>query len=907
MGKRIKGLLLGLLLCLTSLAGFINFPVEAFADGGVVVKLHYHRTDGNYADWSVWFWEEGKDGVDTPFSEENGEMVATCEPTPGTLNLGFIVRTPDWGKDVDADQYIDISEMISGTVDVYVESGVKGYEKEYGADAVKGTKLKTAKYDGEKTIEIKMTGEIAYDYSDAFEIKDRNGIVGINGVEHPSEYVYTLSLETELVPMRNYVIKYEEQWYSVIMPNIYSTEQFEKDYTYSGSDLGATWTPEKTSFRVWAPTAETVSLRLYATGDSKNKDMQKEIDMQPSESGTWTAEVEEDLNGVYYTYYVTVDGRGKEACDPYARTTGINGERAMVIDLDSTDPEGWESDVNPHAGEKINDAIIYEAHIRDLTTEEGAGFEHVGKYLGVAETDTATADGLSTGMSHIKELGVTHLHILPFYDFGSVDERKTVTGIYNWGYDPVNYNVPEGSYSTDAQNGEVRVKEVKKMVKSLHDNGISVVMDVVYNHVQDGSNFCFNRIVPGYFSRINETGAYSSGSGCGNDTASERSMVRKYIVESVNYWADEYHIDGFRFDLVGLLDTDTINEIVDTVHKNHPDVIFYGEGWTMNTEVTKDGVVLATQTNSELTPGFAFFNDTIRDGIKGSVFNTGKGFVSGSSGDAPKIARCFSGLDTWCKSPSQTVNYASCHDNNTLIDRLALARPDASYDELVAMNKLSASIYMTAEGIPFMQAGEEILRTKTNADGSYNSNSYNAGDAVNAITYSAKSDETVNSVFEYYKGLIAFRKAHSALRISDAQTSGKAITNVDTGLQNCLAFAIDGACVENEISDKLFVVFNAEPEAVSVDLPEGDWKVCIDKEHAGTAELSLVSGSVSVEAVSAMVLVLGENEPAAQTEEIWATDNGSVYEKKNSPLVLIISLLSAGALIAAGLIKLLKK
>lgn len=430
------------------------------------------------------------------------------------------------------------------------------------------------------------------------------------------KWQYILTPETPLDLNREYRITYDGNEYKLTMPNIFSTDAFEADYTYTGDDLGALWSPESTRFRVWAPTAEEVLLNLYGSGTEGTDDLLEQIAMTADVNGTWIAEKEGDINGTYYTYTAVINGEEREACDPYARTTGVNGKRAMVLDLAATNPQGWDTDVDPNAGGTYNDAIIYELHVRDLSSDSSSGIENVGKFLGLTETGTRTAGGMATGLDHIKELGVTHLHLLPVYDYGSVDEANLDKAQFNWGYDPVNYNVPEGSYSTDPYNGEVRVREMKQMVKTLHDNGISVIMDVVYNHVQSAGDFCVNRLVPGYFSRMDENGAYSNGSGCGNDTASERSMVRKYIVDSVKYWADEYHIDGFRFDLVGLLDTETVNQIVEEVHRDHPNVIFYGEGWTMDTAVTKEGITMATQLNSTETPGFAYFSDTIRDALK---------------------------------------------------------------------------------------------------------------------------------------------------------------------------------------------------------------------------------------------------------------------------------------------------
>lgn len=635
---------------------------------------------------------------------------------------------------------------------------------------------------------------------------------------------------------------------------LYSTEHFETEYTYEGSDLGAIWTAEKTLFRVWAPTAESVTVSLYAGGTESAEDLLERLPMQADANGTWAVEKAGDLNGIYYTYLVVVDGQEREACDPYARTTGVNGKRAMVIDLSSTNPTDWENDADPNAGMSYNDAIIYELHVRDLSADKSAGIRNVGRFLGLTETGTKTAGGIATGLDHIKELGITHLHLLPSYDYGSVDESRLDETQYNWGYDPVNYNVPEGSYSTDPYHGEVRVKEMKQMVKTLHDNGISVVMDVVYNHVLNADEFCFNAIVPGYFSRVDEKGVYSNGSECGNDTASERSMVRKYIVDSVKYWADEYHIDGFRFDLVGLLDTVTVNRIVEEVRREHPNVIFYGEGWAMKTALTKRGYTMATQANSAETPGFAYFSDTIRDVLKGSVFDTSRGYVSGASRLEKMIEQCFLGLTDWCTTPAQTVNYASCHDNLTLMDRLAVSVPNATREELIRMNNLAAAIYLTAQGIPFMQAGEEMLRTKLTACGTFDENSYASPDSVNSLKWDTLEDETYWKVYQYYKGLIAFRKEHAALRLTNAEDVVQNVRVLGGLPRNVTAFAINGA-VNGEISDGLFIVFNPNRKPQRVALPEGLWDVYVDGGKAGTKVLATVAdGWVSVEPVAAMVL-----------------------------------------------------
>ena len=921
--RRIWAVFMASVLLFLATADWIAGMPTVYAAEDLILKLHYHREDGNYEGWDVWLWEIGGDGGGFAFAEEDGEMVATKVVTPGVTSIGFIVRTADWAKDVDKDQFIDLSEMVSGTVHIYVESGVEGYTKEYGEDAVTGVKLSKARYDQETgTVTVEMTGEVEGDLDSVFEILGSQGGVAIaKGEEAAGEqWHYILTPEEPLELTREYSITFDGNTYKVTMPNIYSTDAFEAEYTYEGDDLGAQYSPESTRFRVWAPTADEVLLNLYGSGTEGTEDLLEQIPMTADVNGTWTAEKEGDLNGTYYTYTAVINGEEREACDPYARTTGVNGKRAMVLDLDATDPQGWESDADPNGGGTYNDAIIYELHVRDLSADPGSGIENVGKFLGLTETGTQTPGGMATGLDHIKELGVTHLHLLPVYDYGSVDEANLEKPQFNWGYDPVNYNVPEGSYSTDPYNGEVRVREMKQMVKALHDNGISVIMDVVYNHVQSAGDFCVNRLVPGYFSRMDENGAYSNGSGCGNDTASERSMVRKYIVDSVKYWADEYHIDGFRFDLVGLLDTETVNQIVEEVHKDHPHVIFYGEGWTMDTAVTKEGILMATQVNSTETPGFAYFSDTIRDALKGSVFDTSLGYVSGAEGLEDTIRQCFMGLTDWCTTPAQTVNYASCHDNLTMMDRITRSALSSPRVDKIRMNNLAAAIYMTSQGIPFMQAGEEMLRTKLKPDGTFDENSYASSDSVNSLKWETLDEEEYQQVFAYYKGLIAFRKAHGALRLTNAQDVEQYVKPVEGLPANVVAFQVGGG-VNGETSEGMFLIFNPNNQVQEITLPDGVWDVYVDGERAGTEVLSTITnGKATVEPISALVLVKGtgtmireEESPAesgetpADVESPEASETAGEDGSGNGGLIAALCAVAVVAAAGIGLFVMRKK
>ena len=869
--------ILAMLLTLTLMLGAFAAPVSAAEEEGVVIKLHYNRPDGNYADWSVWFWNLGEEGVDIPFEKVKDEMVATYKVKPGVTSVGYIVKLPNWAaKDVEKDQFIDVAAYVSGTVHVYVESQKEGHTVELGKDIVSGIKLTSARYKEGEGVQIAMTAKVD---PASFVLTGPDGPVAPASVTEGENFLYTLALAEPLDLYNNYTVTFMGQDYDVQMPNIYSTEAFEKEFTYTGSDLGANWTKEQTTFRVWAPTATAVRVNLYESGTAGTKDRMEQLNMTSDVNGTWVAIKAGDLNGVYYTYEVDVNGTTNEACDPYAKAVGVNGKRAMVIDLDSTDPAGWENDKDPHYGNNITDAVIYELHVRDLSVDESSGIQNKGKFLGLIETGTKNAQGISTGLDHIKDLGVTHIHLLPSYDYGSVDETRLEDNVFNWGYDPVNYNVPEGSYSTDPYNGEVRVKEFKQMVKGLHDNGISVIMDVVYNHVYNADAYCFNQIVPQYFSRVNENGVYSAGSGCGNDTASERAMVSKYIVDSVCYWADEYHIDGFRFDLVGLIDTQTINTVIEEVHKTHPNVIFYGEGWTMNTAMTKEGYTLTTQANSTETPEFAFFSDTIRDALKGDVFDSHKpGYVSGVGAYAGNIKDCFVGAPTWCKSPTQTINYASCHDNHTLFDRITTSTPDVSVEDRIRMNNLAAAIYMTSQGTPFVHAGEEMLRSKPLPDGSFDHNSYNNTDAVNNLKWDDLNKEAYQTVYNYYKGLIAFRKEHPALRMTSAEEVAQKITELSD-----LDFSVTGfhiAAGANGEANELVVIFNPRTEATTVTLPEGEWDVCVSGQTAGVESIAKASGTVTVEPISATILtrlpaeveVPAESEPAVTEPAEPATE-----------------------------------
>ena len=849
----------------------------------ITIKVHYFREDGEYEPWEVHMWNgvESLDATrdfeleDVTYEGTTYGATATYYADAADIWVGFIIKKPDWTKDPDGDRHIDVSDVLSGTVHVYAKTGsaLEDFIVDK-SEAQVGAKVTAAVYDSitgvlTVTTAVPIEGEIKGSFvleGPAGEMKINN----VTNVEGTSDYV--IDYEGEINADEIFTVYYKGTPCRVTVPNVYSTSVFEAEFTYEGDDLGATWSEESTFFRLWAPTASAVSVKLYESGTEGTDDLVKTVEMIEDVNGTWVATVEGDLNGVYYTYSVTRKGETVEAVDPYARTTGVNGNRAMIIDLASTNPAGWENDTYV-TQENYTDAVIWELHVRDFSIDESSGMENKGKYLAFTELGT-TVPGteISTGVDYMKQLGVNYVHLLPVYDINSVDE--TVGG-FNWGYDPKNYNVPEGSYATDPYNGAVRVNEFKQMVQSLHSQGIGVIMDVVYNHVADAGNFCINKIVPGYFSRIHDDGSYQSNSGCGNDTASERSMVRKYIVDSVLYWAEEYHIDGFRWDLVGLIDIETINQVMAEVHAVNPNIIFYGEGWEMCTWATKDGYVNKmviqpndTKVNTEAGV-FAFFNDTIRNVIHGGVFvATDKGFTSGNMSGSTKmtVSAGYTANSVWgsnggtVDTPLQTVNYASCHDNYTLFDNLTIDVMDATgctaeeaVAQAAAMNNLGAAYYITAQGIPFIHAGEEMLRSKPDAmqEIGFNHNSYNAGDEINSFKWGNLQNELNANTFRYYQGLLAFRAEHPALRLTTKAEIGAAITDLETENKNVVAFWNNGAGMDKEIVS----IFNADAVSHTVTLPEGKWAVCVNKTTAGTEALAIVAGTVEVEGTSAMILV----------------------------------------------------
>lgn len=633
------------------------------------------------------------------------------------------------------------------------------------------------------------------------------------------------------------------------------------DYeVYTGNDLGAVYSPKMTRFKVWAPEAESVKLNLYKQGEGDNL-IEQHI-MKKSANGTYVFEKQGDCNGIYYTYTVVNHGEEQEAVDPYTKAAGVNGQRGMVINLAKTNPQGFELDGyrNP---EHITDAIIYEGSVRDFTMDESSGVFHNGKFLGLTEANTTNHFGEATALDYISGLGVTHVQILPTFDFETVDE-KNQKAQYNWGYDPDNYNVPEGSYAVSPYDGAVRIQEMKQMVLALHSRGIGVIMDVVFNHTYRRDDSNLQKIVPGYYYRSDETG-YTNGSGCGNEVASDRPMVQKLIVDSLIYWAKEYHIDGFRFDLMGVLDIDTMNVIAERLKEIRPDIYLYGEGWNGGPSSLAEEK-RAFKASAKRMPGIGMFNDDIRDTIKGSVFyDDHLGFVNGGTHlenalrygitgavAHPQVDYDAYGSRPWAKEPGQSINYVSCHDNYTLWDKLSVSCPEASEEKKKAMNRLCAAIVFTSQGVPFIQAGEEFLRSKPLPEKKgFAENSYNMPDAVNSIKWD--NIHEYPDMIAYYKGLMALRKAHPVFRMqSEAEMTQNLCFLSDTP-ENVVAYLLKGKGAD-DTPENILVIFNGNDEEILYNLPEGKWKILVDDKTAGADGKKNISEKTDVEPLSALVL-----------------------------------------------------
>lgn len=624
-------------------------------------------------------------------------------------------------------------------------------------------------------------------------------------------------------------------------------QEFDELFSYDGGDLGIIYTPASSAFCLWAPTALEAQVVLY---DSWQQTEGRSLPMVRGIRGTWRLTVPGDLEGKLYTYRVRIEEQWNEAADPYARAVGVNGDRAAIIDLRKTDPKRWTGD-KPPFGNPV-DAVIYELHLRDLSMHPASGIAHKGQFLGLAEEGTRGPGGILTGLDHIADLGVTHVQLLPIYDYSteSVDETRLDQPQYNWGYDPKNYNAPEGSYATDPFVPGVRITELKTMIQALHDRGLRVIMDVVYNHVYDGYRVNFTKLVPGYYLRYKRDGSLSNGSGCGNDVATERPMMSRFIVDSVLYWAKEYHIDGFRFDLMGLMDIDTMAEVRRRLDELDPSIVTIGEGWIMETELESHR--LANQSNADVLPGIGQFNDGFRDAVKGNIFRYEEpGFVGGKSGLEPWVKTGITGgvvygqtSGQFADEPQQCVNYMECHDNHTLWDKIVLSSPGQSDNQRRAMHRLASAMVLTSQGIPFLHAGQEFMRTKNGVE-----NSYKSKIEINWLDW-GRCAEYADDV-AYMKRLIALRRAHPAFRMHSADEIRTKLI-FEKAPAGAVAYTLRGHA-GGDSAEHLYVVYNSNPAGSTLMLPPlGAWEPLLGEELV----VMEADGRLTVQGIGMVVLAI---------------------------------------------------
>ena len=790
------------------------------------LTFYWKAKDVDLSKCDMWIWFPNADGKGYLFHPcDFGGKVVLNVPEDIT-EVGFIVRKncsdpggTSWGdatKDFENDRFAVIAGEET-VIYLLPGDGAQYVSEDGGKTLSQSKKFTLADIVELNQIRYHVTPATRFTSLSQVKVLDGDRELRIEDLSSLDNEVIsgTITLAEELDFSKTYTVVLEGfEPQNAVPTKVFDSAAFLERYTYDGDDLGAVIHGSETVFKLWAPTASAVVLNLFREGNGG--DPYDRIQMERGEKGVWSAAVECG-HGTYYTYTVTTSVGTQEAVDPYARAVGVNGDRGMVVDLASTDPAGFAADKYFDGISVYNEAVIWEVHVRDFSNRI-AGSQYPGKYLAFTETGLTNAAGQPVGVDYLKDLGVTHVHFQPIYDYATVDESSDAAQ-FNWGYDPKNYNAPEGSYSTDPYHGEVRINELKQMVQALHQNGMAVVMDVVYNHTYD-INSCLNKVVPYYYYRYNASGVPSNGSGCGNETASDRVMFRKYMVDSVSYWAKEYHIDGFRFDLMALHDVETMQAIEAAVHAINPKAILYGEGWTGGSSELRDNLQ-ANQTNiKKITPtgegigAVAVFNDAIRDGLKGSVFDAkDQGYINGKAnpGTAAKVVFGLTGGQrtggvSWSAENDMVINYMACHDNNTIWDKLLESNPNASDEERFAMNRLGEEILFLGRGTPFLLAGEELLRTKQG-----DHNSYKSSDAINNLDWDSLTEGSLQMrMHELIKALIAMRRDNAFF------TRGEPVCEV---LDNNVIRVV--WTMEGETAAAALI--NPNPSAVPAELPAGAW------------------------------------------------------------------------------------
>lgn len=772
------------------------------------LQIHYHRDDMTYDGWDAWLWTEGKDGAAYSFNGFDEFGAISAIPLESTFSadvdeIFFIIRQggDDWtAKDYDSDQSFLLSNFVKDENNIYHVYIVSGWAGTYeSADVISTANITRAAFFDAKTVVVNAN----LDFTEVKVYKD-DELLTTATLDKPNNVRrVTLPENAEFSSTYKVVVTFENgdvKESEVDKNALFKTDEFDAEYTYTGDDLGATYTKEKTTFKVWAPGSTSLKVRIYNSGTPTSVDPEKgdddwyiETEMTLGEKGVYSAEVLGDLNGKYYTYVVSNSKYSeKEVVDPYAKSAGVNGERGMILDFDTTDPEGW-NEITP-LDYKKTELVVYETHVADVTSSETWTGNEANRLLfnGMAEEGTTyTENGktVKTGFDHIKELGVNAVQIIPLFDQANDEVNKS----FNWGYNPLNYNVVEGSYSSDPYDGAVRVKEFKELVMKYNQAGISIIMDVVYNHMNSLDQSSFNYLVPGYYFRYNANGTASNGSGCGNDTASEMPMFRKFMIDSTEFWASEYKLGGFRFDLMGLHDIETMNQLVDNLQTINPNIVVYGEPWTAASTAVSGSTILAGQANMSQYDGYGAFNDKIRDGVRGSVFDaSGTGWATRDTVSSLNYSDVLDGLlgktGAISSDPNKTVNYVSAHDNNTLFDKLQLSVGEDDIELLKNLSTLSNGIVFASQGTSFMLAGEEFLRSKVKEDGTLDSNSYASSYKTNELDYSRLID--YEDVFEQYKEFIAVKTGIEAFQLDSNTLISEEVVAKSTSADNYIDLTI---------------------------------------------------------------------------------------------------------------------
>jgi pullulanase len=844
--------------------------------------VHYKRNaPTNYSDWGLWLW--AFKGVGLPESTVTGFSASTLDSdgfalidtqvpiSSGVTELGLIPRLKSgWTKDVDLDRVVKLDENKSA--EIWIKQG-DGYiyrnntftipPEIWGAniESLRTIKVVLSKANGTAGPGFSLTGTGAPGIVSATKILDQTLVNGVFTSSSNKQWLITTDADIPLGaqitvnhndadPTRTFGTR------AAVPAGVFTSTEFIDQYTYTGEDLGATYSAGKTDFRVWAPTASEVELVTYTSASQLAADATV-ISMTSDVKGTWIASVNGDQHGLIYNYRVTNGGNTEEAVDPYARSVTINGNRGVVLDLARTNPTGWATHTKPAFSGKLTDAVMYELHVRDATKDPSSGVSAAnrGKFLGLTELGTKIKVGkvtAPTGLSAIKDLGVTHVQLLPFYDYasGGLEENPT----FNWGYDPKNFNAPEGQYSTDPADPVKRVSELKSAVMAMHKNGLRVTMDVVYGHVASATEFSQQLIVPGYWFRRDGAGNLTNGSGCGNDVATERPMVRKFIVDSMKYWTREYKLDGFRVDQMGLWDVTTLNQVRAGVSSVEPTATILGEGWSMGPSI---GVAQGIQGQLVNMPGIGAFNDGIRNAVKGSPDGTSDGgFVNGNPAGTLNAVKAGTTGNTsttltvpWhTLDAGQSVNYAEAHDNMTLFDKLWAVNNGTSRSTVARQQRQIASLIMLAQGTPFIQAGQEFLRTKEGEP-----NSYNLSDAINNLKWGERATEA--TTVAYHKGLIALRKAHKAFRMSTPAAINANLKFISAP-SDTLAYSINGKAAGDSWKS-IVVISNPNNSAVKVTLPaKATWLATVLGDKAGTSTLATYKSTNKVTVAAHTTLVI---------------------------------------------------